>query len=50
MKTNKKLSNSRRRFLWTVRGCMYLATALTGLLTLFIVAYVLIQGISNLSW
>ncbi|MGM9589243.1 MAG: phosphate ABC transporter permease PstA, partial [Faecousia sp.] len=29
---------------------MYLATALTGLLTLFIVAYVLIQGIPNLSW
>lgn len=50
MKSNKKLSNSRRRFLWTVRGGMYLATALTGLLTLFIVAYVLIQGIPNLSW
>ena len=29
---------------------MYFATALTGLLTLFIVAYVLIQGIPNLSW
>ena len=46
----RKLSNSRRRFLWTVRGGMYLATAITGLLTLFIVAYVLIQGIPNLSW
>lgn len=46
----RKLSNSRRRFLWTVRGGMYLATALTGLLTLFLVAYVLIQGIPNLSW
>ena len=50
MKKYKKLSNSRRRFLWTVRGGRYLATALTGLLTLFIVAYVLIQGIPNLSW
>lgn len=50
MKNPRKLSNSRRRFLWTVRGGMYLATALTGLLTLFIVAYVLIQGIPNLSW
>ena len=50
MKKYKNLSNSRRRFLWTVRGGMYLATALTGLLTLFIVAYVLIQGIPNLSW
>ncbi|MGN1015441.1 MAG: phosphate ABC transporter permease PstA [Faecousia sp.] len=29
---------------------MYFATALTGFLTLFIVAYVLIQGIPNLSW
>ena len=50
MKNERKISNSRRRFLWTVRGGMYLATALTGLLTLFIVAYVLIQGIPNLSW
>ena len=50
MRNPRKISNSRRRFLWTVRGGMYLATALTGLLTLFIVAYVLIQGIPNLSW
>ena len=47
---NGKITGSRRLFLWTVRGGMYLATALTGLLTLFIVAYVLIQGIPNLSW
>ena len=50
MKNPRKLPNSRRRFLWTVRGGMYFATALTGLLTLFIVAYVLIQGTPNLSW
>lgn len=47
---NRKIRSSRKRFLWTVRGGMYLATALTGGLTLFIVAYVLIQGIPNLSW
>ena len=47
---NGKITGSRRLFLWTVRGGMYLATALTGLLTLFLVAYVLIQGIPNLSW
>ncbi len=47
---NGKISNPRRRFLWTVRGGMYAATALTGLLTLFLVGYVLIQGIPNLSW
>ena len=46
----RKLSNSRKRFVWTVRGGMYFATALTGFLTLFLVAYVLIQGIPNLSW
>ena len=40
----------RKLFKWTVRGGMYLATALTAALTLFIVAYVLIQGIPNLSW
>ena len=45
-----KLSNSRRRFLWCVRGGMYLATALTGALALFLVGYVLFQGIPNLSW
>lgn len=37
-------------FRWTVRGGMYVAAALTGGLTLFIVGYVLIQGIPNLSW
>ena len=46
----EKIISSRRLFLWTVRGGMYLATGLTGLLTLFLVAYVLIQGIPNLSW
>ena len=50
MKNPRELPNSRRRFLWAVRGGMYFATALIGLLTLFIVAYVLIQGIPNLSW
>ena len=44
------ISNRRKLFLWTVRGGMYFATALTGLLTLFIVGYVLIQGIPNLNW
>ena len=50
MKNTRKISRSRNLFLWTVRGGMYAATALTGLLTLFIVGYVLIQGIPNLSW
>ena len=50
MRNTSKISRSRNLFLWTVRGGMYAATALTGLLTLFIVGYVLIQGIPNLSW
>ena len=50
MRNTRKISRSRNLFLWTVRGTMYAATALTGLLTLFIVGYVLIQGIPNLSW
>ena len=37
-------------FKWTVRGGMWLATSLTGMLTLFLVAYVLIQGIPNINW
>ena len=41
---------NRKLFIRMVRIGMYLATALTGLLTLFLVAYVLIQGIPNLSW
>ena len=50
MRNTRKISRSRNLFLWTVSGSMYAATALTGLLTLFIVGYVLIQGIPNLSW
>lgn len=44
------LSGSRRRFLWAARCGMYAATGLTALLTLFLVAYVLVRGIPNLSW
>ena len=44
------LSGSRRRFLWMVRAGMYFATGLTALLTLFLVVYVLVRGIPNLSW
>ena len=41
---------NRKLFIQMVRIGMYFATTLTGLLTLFLVAYVLIQGIPNLSW
>ena len=43
------ISGSRRRFLWAARGGMYFAAGLTAALTLFLVAYVLVRGIPNLS-
>lgn len=43
------ISKRRKRFLWAVRGGMWLAAALTGGLTLFIVGYVLLQGVPNIT-
>ena len=40
----------RKGFIWAVRVLMWLAAAITAALTLFLVGYVLIQGIPNLSW
>ena len=45
-----QISKRRRLFLWTARGGMWLAAALTGALALFIVGYVLIRGIPNITW
>ena len=44
------ISKKRKLFLWTVRGGMYLATALTAGLTLFLMVYVLAKGIPNITW
>lgn len=44
------ISNRRKMFLWTVRGAMYLAAVLTGAMTLFIMGYVLLKGIPNVTW
>ena len=44
------ISAKRKRFLWLVRGAMYLAAALTGALTLFLMIYVLVRGIPHISW
>ena len=48
--TRNSNTTKRALFKWTVRGGMWLATAVTGALTLFLVAYVLIQGIPNITW
>ena len=37
-------------YVWTARVLMCLAAAITAALTLFIVGYVMIQGVPNLSW
>ena len=44
------MSNRRKGYIWRVRCGMWLATALTAGVTVFIVGYVLIQGVPNLSW
>ena len=44
------IGSRRKLFLWIVRGGMYLATALTAVLTLFIMGYVLVRGIPNITW
>ena len=42
--------NKRNWYVWAVRSAMWIATAVTAALTLFIVGYVLFRGIPNLSW
>lgn len=44
------IDKKRRLFVWTVRILMYLAAALTAGLALFLVGYVFVQGVPNLSW
>ena len=41
---------NRKMYVWIARSSMWIATAVTAALTLFIVGYVLFQGIPNLSW
>ena len=42
--------NKRNWYVWTARTLMWIATAVTAALTLFIVGYVLVRGIPNLNW
>lgn len=44
------MTTKRNAYVWTVRLLMWLAVGVTAALTAFIVGYVLIQGIPNLSW
>ena len=40
----------RNAYIWTMRAMMWLATGITAALTLFLLGYVLIEGLPNISW
>ena len=44
------MTTKRNAYVWTVRVLMWLAVGITAALTAYIVGYVLIQGIPNISW
>ena len=44
------MTAKRNVYVWAVRLMMWLAVGLTSALTLFVVGYVLVQGIPHLSW
>lgn len=40
----------RKVYIWTMRALMWLAAEITAALTLFLLGYVLIKGLPNISW
>ena len=40
----------RNAYIWTMRIFMWLAAGITAALTLFLLGYVLIKGVPNISW
>ena len=40
----------RNAYIWTIRILMWLAAGITAVLTLFLLGYVLIKGLPNISW
>lgn len=47
---DEQISGSRRGFVVGVRICMGIAVALTAALTLFLMVYVLLKGLPNITW
>ena len=47
---NEKLPQKRRAYVCAMRAAMLLSVALTAVLTLFLVGYVLARGIPNITW
>ncbi len=46
----KNISQKRRIYIGTMKGLMGIAAALTSALVLFLIAYVFVKGIPNISW
>ena len=44
------MTTKRNVYVWAMRGLMWLAAGITAALTLFLVGYVLLRGVPNLSW
>ncbi len=42
--------NRRKLYISTMRGAMYLCTALTAILVIFLFGYVLVKGVPNITW
>lgn len=47
---NHSVSGKRKRYIYLMQGLMWLAVGTTALLVLFLVGYVFLKGIPNLSW
>ena len=47
---NKTLSSSRKAYVGCMKALMYLCAGLTGALVLFLVGYVLVKGLPNITW
>ena len=45
-----RISGRRRAYIGLMRAFMYIAAALTGALVLFLIVYVLVKGLPNVSW
>ena len=46
----RKLSSSRRAYVGCMKALMYICAGVTGALVLFLVAYVLVKGLPNITW
>lgn len=47
---NHKISNSRKRFILTMKLLMWISVGITTALVLFIVAYILFKGVPHITW